>query len=169
QITNTASVRARAFATGLLPGPISTKTFIGLANQTNIIGFNSDLPVMILHNYGRGTIPADKTIDHYILLQTFETPCGRSSITNPPTLTARGRIHTRGSSTITSSAGKAAYFMELWDEFGQDLEVPLLGLPAESDWMLYAPNGFEPALFHNPLAHALARDTGQYASRTRFF
>ncbi|HXJ71776.1 MAG TPA: lamin tail domain-containing protein, partial [Candidatus Dormibacteraeota bacterium] len=110
QITNTASVRARAFATGLLPGPISTKTYIGLANQTNIIGFNSDLPVMILHNYGRGTVPASKA-DQYVLLQTFETPCGRSSMTNPPTLSARGRFHVRGSSTAVDSTSKSAFFL----------------------------------------------------------
>ncbi len=45
----------------------------------------------------------------------------------------------------------------------------MMGLPQESDWVLYAPNNFEPALFHNPLAHDLYRDTGHYGSRTRFF
>jgi len=50
------------------------------------------------------------------------------------------------------------------DEFGNDKAVPLLGLPEESDWVLYAPNNFDPPLFHNPLAFQLARDTGEYAS-----
>jgi len=167
-VTNTLAVRARAFAPGLLPGPVTTKSFIGLANQTNILNFNSDMPVMIIHNYGQGTIPNVTTVEHYVFVQTFENDCQRVSMTNQPTLSGRGIIHTRGSSTLTSSAGKAAFRLEIQDEFNDDLEVPLLGLPEESDWVLYAPNNFDPVQFHNPLAYALARDTGEYASRTRF-
>jgi len=127
------------------------------------------MPVMIIHNYGQGTIPGVTTVEHYVFVQTFENDCQRVSMTNQPTLTGRGIIHTRGSSTLTSSAGKAAFRLEIQDEFNDDLEVPLLGLPDESDWVLYAPNNFDPVQFHNPLAYALARDTGEYASRTRFF
>src|SRR5439155_9302660 len=57
---------------------------------------------------------------------------------------------------------------EIEDELRDGKAVPLLGFPDESDWILYAPNNFEPALFHNPLAHQLARDQVEYASRTRF-
>ncbi len=41
-------------------------------------------------------------------------------------------------------------------------------MPAESDWAFYAPNNFEPVLIHNPMAYALSRSIGRYASRTRF-
>lgn len=34
--------------------------------------------------------------------------------------------------------------------------------------MLYAPNGFEPVMIHNPFIHQLSRDLGQYSPRTRF-
>lgn len=168
-VTNTLAIRTRAFAPSRLPGPVKSGTYIGLANQTNVINFNSDLPIMILHNYGQGVVPANRDTELYVYFQTFETDCGRSSMTNPPTLSGRGVFHSRGSSTIADSNGKPSLFMEVRDEFNEDLEVPLLGLPDESDWVLYAPNNFEPALFHNPLAHALANDMGQYASRTRFF
>ena len=169
QVTNTLAVRARAIAAGLLPSPITTKSYLGLSTETNVVNFNSDLPIMILHNYNQGVVPNMATEERFVFVQTFENPCGRTSMTNPPTLAVRGMFHARGSSTITSSANKAAFFLEVRDEFDDDREVPLLGLPAESDWILYAPNNFEPALFHNPLAHALARDLGEYASRTRFF
>ena len=68
-----------------------------------------------------------------------------------------------------ASTSKAAFFLEVRDEFDQGRSVPLLGLPSESDWALYAPNNFEPVLIHNPLSHQLYRDTGHYGSRTRFF
>jgi hypothetical protein len=44
----------------------------------------------------------------------------------------------------------------------------LLGLPADSDWILYAPNGYDPVLCHNPFIHQLSRDMGRYSPRTRF-
>src|SRR5262249_28836112 len=108
-ITNTTAVRTRAFAPGLLPGPITTKNYIELANQTNVLNFNSDLPIMILHDYGQGVLPATSSAKRYVLVQTFETPCGRSSMTNAPTLSLRGSFHTRGSSTIVPSSSKASF------------------------------------------------------------
>jgi hypothetical protein len=44
----------------------------------------------------------------------------------------------------------------------------VLGLPPDSDWVLYAPNRFEPVLIHNPFVHQLSRDLGRYSPRTRF-
>ncbi len=166
-VSNTLAIRARAFATGLLPSAPVSKTFIGLANHTNVLNFNSDLPIVVLHNFGQGPVPADNNAERHVFLQTFESDCERSSMTNEPTLTARGVFHVRGSSTLTYP--KSSFFLETRDEFGANLNVPLLGMPPESDWVLYAPNNFEPALMHNPLAMQLARDGGEYAPRTRFF
>jgi hypothetical protein len=44
----------------------------------------------------------------------------------------------------------------------------VLGLPANSDWVLYAPNEFDPVMIHNPFVHQLSRDMGHYSPRTRF-
>jgi hypothetical protein len=41
-------------------------------------------------------------------------------------------------------------------------------IPADADWVLYAPNNFEPVLIHNPFLHQLSRDIGRYSPRTRF-
>src|SRR5439155_9339442 len=43
----------------------------------------------------------------------------------------------------------------------------VLGLPAESDWVLYAPNYFDRVLIHNPIGYELSNLAGRYASRTR--
>ena len=43
----------------------------------------------------------------------------------------------------------------------------MLGLPSESDWVLYAPNHFDKVLLHNPVGYQVSRDIGRYASRTR--
>ncbi len=164
-ITNTTILRARAFEPGKFPGPITTHTYISLDPQQNVLGFKSDLPVIILHNYGQGPLPTSKAWQH-VIVQVFEPVNGVTSLTNKPALAVRGIFHLRGSSTLNYAKG--SFRLEIQDEYGNDLDVPLLGLPADADWVLYAPNNFEPALIHNPLAHQLARDMGMYSPRTKF-
>ncbi len=50
--------------------------------------------------------------------------------------------------------------MEFRDQLDNDQDYALLGLPAESDWILYAPNNFEPVLIHNPLEYELSNELG---------
>ncbi|HON06819.1 MAG TPA: lamin tail domain-containing protein, partial [Verrucomicrobiota bacterium] len=164
-ITNTTILSARAFETGKFPGPIITHTYIALDIQTNIMNFKSDLPVMIIHNYGQGAVPQTKAWQHFVM-HVFEPTNGVTSLTNKPTIAVRGSFHLHGRSTL--GYAKGSFRVEIQDEYGNDKDVKLLGLPAESDWVLYAPNNFEPALFHNPLGHQLARDMGMYSPRTRF-
>ena len=165
-IANTTLVRARAFTPGQFPGPIITLSYIALDTQTNILGFNSDLPVIILHNYGAGALNASTKAAQYVIVQTFEPGTNRTSLTNAPTMAEHGAFHIRGSST--AGIAKGAFALETQDEFGDNKNVPFLGFPSENDWVLYAPNNFEPVLMHNPLSHQLYRDTGNYGSRTRF-
>src|SRR2546427_780186 len=101
-----------------------------LANTTNVVQFNSGLPVIILHNNGQGTVPSSKA-EQYVVIQVFDTEYGRSSMTNLPSLTGRGVFHVRGSSTAVASSSKAAFVLEFRDELNNDTEKPLLGLPEE--------------------------------------
>jgi hypothetical protein len=166
QITSTTIVRARAFTPGLFPGPLVTLSYIALDPQANILAFDSDLPLMILHNFGAGALDVNSKTPQYVLVQTFEPVAGHCSLTNTAVLAEHGTFHIRGSSTAGNPKGSFA--LETHDEFEDNKNVPLLGLPDENDWVLYAPNNFEPVLMHNPLAHQLYRDTGHYTSRTRF-
>jgi len=161
-VTSSLQVRARAFQPGLLPGKPVTGMFLKL--EGTVPTFTSDLPVLIFHNFGRGRPPASGQQPAY--LQVFEPISGVTSLTNEPTLTSRVGIGARGSSTL--GYPKVSMNLELRDEFEADDDRELLGLPSDSDWVLYAPNNFEPVLIHNPLAHQLSRDLGRYSSRTRF-
>jgi hypothetical protein len=51
-------------------------------------------------------------------------------------------------------------------KFNLDTDHEVLGLPAESDFVLYAPNFFDKGLTHNPLLYQISRDVGRYGSRT---
>ena len=156
-------VRARSFVPGLLPGDVRSEGYVPLA--ASVIHSSSDLPLAVLHNFGAGSVPANR--DQPAWLMIFEpTAAGRSSLTNAPELAARTGINIRGSST--QGYAKSSYAVETWDESDQDRDVKVLGMPAESDWVFYAPNYFEPVLIHNPFAHTLSRRIGRYSSRTRF-
>lgn len=161
-ITNSVQVRARSFQQGLLPGPPRSESYIFL--HTNLSGFTSDLPVLVFHSLGKGAPNASRlSFSH---MSVFEPAEGRTSLTNEPALTARVGLQIRGSST--EGIAKSSYKLEVWDEFNADRKQEILGMPAESDWVLYAPNNFEPVLIHNPFIHQLSRDMGRYSPRTRF-
>ncbi len=62
---------------------------------------------------------------------------------------------------------KKSFGLETRDENNEDLNVSLLGLPEEEDWILYAPYS-DKSLLRNVLIYDLSRDIGMYASRTVF-
>lgn len=162
-LTNAVQVRAQSLQEGLLPGPVRSETFIPLSDGA--AGFTSDLPVLLIHHFDRGRPSPD--IESFAHVQLFEPDAaGITSLTNPPTLTSRAGIATRGSSTEGNS--KVSLKLEFQDELGFGRALGPLGMPADPDWVLYAPNSFEPILIHNPFAHQLSRDIGRYSPRTRF-
>lgn len=74
-------------------------------------------------------------------------------------------IELRGESSLTFS--KKSYRFETRDALGENLNVPLLGMPKENDWILYGPY-IDKTLLRNSLIFHLGETTGRYASRMRF-
>lgn len=161
-ITNTTCLRARAYQEGLLPGPPHSEAYLQLS--TNVLDFTSTLPVLVMATPGKD-VPVSSR-GSLVNLSLFEPVNGKTSLTNPPAFTTRAGFHTRGSSS--SGMPQASFAVEFLDEFNQDQAHAPLGLPADSDWILYAPNGYEPVMIHNPFVHQLSRDLGRYSPRTRF-
>ncbi len=73
-------------------------------------------------------------------------------------------IELRGNST--QRFPKKPYSIETRDVSGNDLNFELLGLPAESDWILRA-SYLDHTFIRNPLAMYMSRLMGRWASRTR--
>ena len=163
-ITTAAEVRTRTFPrqAGFFPGPPHTESYVKISAAA--AAFTSDLPVILLHNLSGGTVP--QTTDQSVIAMLFEPVNGRTSLTNPPTLVTRAGLNIRGS----TSAGfpQSPFALEIWDEYNQDRKVEFLGMPEESDWVLYGQDPFDTSYLHNPLIHQLSRDVGRYSSRTRF-
>src|SRR5262249_51576080 len=70
--------------------------------------------------------------------------------------------------STSSGFPQTGFAVQFLDEFNQEKHLAPLGLPADSDWVLYAPNSYDPVMIHNPFVHQLSRDMGRYSSRTHF-
>jgi hypothetical protein len=73
----------------------------------------------------------------------------------------RGRIGIERRGQSSQRFPKRSYSVEL------ARDAPLLGMPEDDDWVLYAPYN-DKTLMRNVVAYATARSIGRYAARTRF-
>jgi hypothetical protein len=91
-----------------------------------------------------------------------------SFATRPATLEAAIGIEVHGRSS--SSFEKQSFGVELRDAAGKDLARPVLGMPAESDWVLYAPCYFDKSCVRNALVYQLYRefDPARWGVRWKF-
>jgi hypothetical protein len=160
-INNSVQVRARAFATGLMPGAPHSETYLLLAGD--LVNTNSDLPAIVIYNFAAGSVPQGG--NQFANIAVYEPSNGVTSLTNPPTFNTRALIEVHGSST--AAFPKQAFSVDFVDDLNNDANYTPLGLPAQSDFILYAPDPFEPVLIHNPLIYQLSTDIGRYAPRTR--
>ena len=88
-----------------------------------------------------------------------------NSPTDTPTdYDGRVGIKLRGNSSLSFAQKK--YTIETQDADGNDLKTPLLGMPAESDWVLLAPYN-DISLLRDVFAFQLWTDMGHWAPRTR--
>ena len=128
--------------------------------DSSIADFKSNLPIVVLEmNNGRheeGTLVKAKFIP---------AKDGRASLDSKPEFDGLATIRARGHST--RDLPKRSYTLHTMDASTNQSKVSLFGLPAEEDWILYAP--FEDkSLIRDVLAFELARRMGHYAPRTRY-
>lgn len=160
-ISATTRLRAMGLTPGLAPSLTAGAAYVQLS--PNAVQASSNLPLLILDNFSAGRPDNGSNA----VWMVFE-PGGannRTVLTSEPALAAAAFIKVRGSSTAT--ANKYSLSVESRNEAGGDRDFPVLGLPADSDWVLTAPYEFDRALLRNPLMYALSNDAGRYAPRTR--
>jgi len=88
-------------------------------------------------------------------------------VTEAENVTYEGFIGVEFRGSSSQMFPKKSLGFETWDENGEDLDTELLGFPEEEDWILYGPYS-DKSLMRNMLIMDLAREFGQYASRTKF-
>jgi len=158
-INDTTEVQARVFESGKAPGPLAGQTYVALA--ADVQSFNSDIPIVVVDTYGQPINEYDPYTKASVVFIERPAPGVRVNITDPADFAGRCGLKIRG------QTNKRQFSFETWDEYDQDKRVSIFGLPADSDWVLYGPGGYDQALINNPLAHELSNQIGQYAVRTR--
>ena len=167
-VSTTARVRARAFESGLVDGPVVSETFHHL--DTGAAAFSSDLPLVVVDNFGAGEIPDPLTPTRQSSQVMFFEPLdGVTRLTNKPSIASRAGIRRRGESSLRNTANKPNLSLETWGETDEEARtIKPFGFPAESDWILFAPWSFDRALMRNAFMYELSNAAGRYAVRTRF-
>lgn len=164
-LSTTTMVRARAFETvaGFAPGLVHTETYVKLG--ASAATFNSNLPVVVVDNFGLGK-PTSDTQMFWTMFEPNAATSNRTALTNAPVLATRGRMVVRGS----SSAGWPKYSMniEAWDEAGEDTPVSPLGMAPEADWILQSNYDYDRGMIRNPFMYEFSNRVGRWAPRWRF-
>jgi len=134
-------------------------------NNLNVVSFtSSNLPIVVINTHGQQIVDDYKITADMGIIYNGESV--RNNLTDPfSNYNGKIGIEIRGSSS--QNFPKKQYSVETRDLSGNDLDVSLLGFPAEEDWILYAPYN-DKSLMRDVLVYKLANDMGRYASRSKF-
>jgi hypothetical protein len=146
-------------------GVVASASLLLAAPATAQVVFtDSNLPIVVIDTEGQ-TIPDEPKIDVFMGL-IYNGPGQRNYLTDPfNEYEGRVGIELRGASS--QQFPKKSYAFETRDAQGANLNVSLLGMPEENDWILHGPYS-DKTLLRNVLTFELAADLGWYASRTRY-
>lgn len=124
----------------------------------------SNLPIIVINTNGQ-FIPDDpKIIAH---MGIIDNGVGQVNSISDPFNNYDGRIAIELRGESSQSFPKKSYSIETQTSTGANFNAALLGIPAENDWVLYAPYT-DKTMMRDVLAYQLGRDFGKYAPRTRF-
>jgi hypothetical protein len=164
RVSGSVMIRARAFSEGSEPGPVVTKIYSQL--HPDVVNFDSNLPLVIVHQF-------DDILDRW---GEYRSTVGFSVIdvnddgrarllSDDLHLQSLSESNYRGSSSL--GFPKRQFGVRLIDDFGENRNEPVLGMPSENNWIMSAPYD-DKTLIRNAIAYQLSRDMGRYAPRTRF-
>ncbi|MGI9239825.1 MAG: CotH kinase family protein [Verrucomicrobiales bacterium] len=179
-IDSSTQIRA-ATISGEFPPAIATENYVRLA--ADVQAYSSALPILIVENYGAGAIPNKGWSTNtqtgaglqqlarqaaYMHIVDRDPITGSAAIGGTPDLTSRIGIRVRGA--FSSTWNPKPYSLETWKKNADDdRNVKPLGMPAESDWILYYPHpNYDRTMLYNTFIWELARETGRYGNRFRF-
>ncbi|NLT04280.1 MAG: T9SS type A sorting domain-containing protein [Bacteroidales bacterium] len=124
----------------------------------------SELPLIMLNTGGQSIGQAEKIM---VDMTVLNSPTGFNALTDT-IYEYNGKVGIKIRGNSSAGFAKKSYTVETWDELGEDLNVSLLGMPKENDWVFHGPYP-DKSLMRNVLAYHLGNLTGTWSPRTRFF
>jgi hypothetical protein len=124
---------------------------------------SSNLPLVVINTNGKTIIDASKIPAN---MKIIFNDAGQTNKPEDPGNIYSGNIGIEIRGAWSSTLPQKPYGIETRDASGANLNVSLLGMPAENDWILLA-NYNDKTFMRNALAYDLSRKMGHYAPRTR--
>ena len=140
-----------------------TRAQKGPVSEGHVDFLESHLPIIIIDTNGREIVDSPRIVAGMKVIDNGDA--GNKMTDTNYAYDGRIEIELRGSSS--SRYPKKQYRLETQDENGENLNVKLLGMPKENDWILYGPYDDE-SLIRNALAYKWSNEIGRYAARTAF-
>jgi hypothetical protein len=159
-LTNSGLIKARTFLAGGRSSATICQTYVIM--DDSLASFSSNLPLVILNTF-EGYVSHETPVS--VSARFLFNPSGRTFLTSPPDFDGRGTLKTRGRSSMEYP--KRSFAFHTRDDHENPVKTPLLGLPKDSDWVLYAPYP-DKTLMRDVLAYELSNKMGHYAARTKF-
>jgi hypothetical protein len=130
--------------------------------QEPIVLDEFNLPIILIDTYG-AEIPNEPRIPASMGIINNESEV---NYIDDPFNDFDGSITIERRGNSSQWQGKTPYRFETVDDEGDNSNVELLGMPAENDWVLYAP-WQDKTMIRNVLTYQLSNEMGRYASRSR--
>lgn len=126
---------------------------------------SSSLPICIIDTRGKTILNEPRINAHMKVI--YNGP-GKMNYTNAKTSHYNNFISIEIRGNSSQFYPQKQYGLELRDSTtGEDLDAPLMGMPAEEDWVLYAPYN-DISLLRNVMTYHLWNQMGHWGPRTRF-
>ena len=151
------------FLEGRINSPVTVYHTVPTWFVEPVTAVDSNLPLILINTQGQTILDGSKITAKMSLINNST---GLNNV-NDTTFEYNGfiGIDTRGSSSLMFE--KKSFNVETRDATGANLNVTLVGLPKENDWVLYAPYS-DKTLMRNVIVYNLGNLTGRWSPHTRF-
>jgi CotH kinase protein/Chitobiase/beta-hexosaminidase C-terminal domain len=157
-LSATTQLRAQAFVNGAASGQPGSQVYV----RRSVDATGNNLPLVLLDDYGKGK-PGRDYVDAAAMIFDPGT-AGTTSLAATPAVATRAAMRLRGQSSATFA--KAPWRIEFRDEAGKDAKFPVLGMPADGDWVLRGPFP-DKSLVREAMMMEMARQMGLATPRYR--
>ncbi len=125
---------------------------------------SSNLPIVVINTHHQSILDEPKiTVDMGIIYNGE----GQQNHLSDPLNHYEGQIGIEIRGYTSQTFSKKQYSFKILDTAGLRVDVSLLGMPAENDWILHAPYA-DLSMMRNVLVYKLWGDMGHYAARSQY-
>lgn len=177
-ITGENTIAVHILNVGLNSSDLSARVFLETKIVSDTIVYNntpdwftepvsfesSNLPLIMIETNGQSIIQNSKIVAGMKVINNI----GTVNFLSDTIYEYNGKIgiEIRGNSSTTFP--KKSYTVETRMDDTASVNVPLLGMPKENDWVFHGPYS-DKSLMRNVLAYDLGNKTGKWSPRTQFF